>query len=465
MPRVSIVIPTYNRADLLPFTLQSALDQTFRDVEILVIDNASTDDTPQLMAQYAGRVRYIRKPVNKGLVDSYNMGFREAAGEFIMLLDSDDTIHPAMLEKQVGYLDRSPHADLVRTAGFYVDINGDKIARMRVAPSGPGRQMLASLVLGNFEMCGSILYRKRTIDRVGPEDESLPVYGDWDYSLRLALHNCHFGFIPEPLFYYRFHAGNSMKWVSAVESASNTILAKLFSHPDLPPNIKPLREAAEAQASLFLAYSFYATKSYAEAQRCMLRARGSNPKWQSNPVSMLDSLLDYSLYMHMVNLDQFAGDVMANLPAEMQALRAHEAAWTSRVLLLQAFKHYDRGDIASGKTQFSTALAVYPALVAERSAFAVLLRKFAMQAVTDPAATFVKVVMENLPEKARPLHSIQNTIAADMELIEAYASMKEDDRATARHLANALRLQPSLAGRRGVLAPLLRSLTHQLKQS
>ena len=72
MPRVSIVIPTYNRADLLPFTLKSALEQTFADREIMVIDNASTDETPQLMAQYAGAVRYIRKPVNKGLVDSVN---------------------------------------------------------------------------------------------------------------------------------------------------------------------------------------------------------------------------------------------------------------------------------------------------------------------------------------------------------------------------------------------------------
>lgn len=462
MPRVSVVIPTYNRADLLPFTLESALSQSFKDCEIIVIDNASADETPQLMERYAGRVRYIRKPVNKGLVDSYNMGFREAAGEFIMLLDSDDTIHPTMLEKQVSYLDRNQRADLVRTAGFYVDINGDKIARMRVAPSGPGRQMLESLVFGNFEMCGSILYRKRTIDLIGPEDENLPVYGDWDYSLRLALQNCHFGFIPQPLFFYRFHAGNSMKWVSAVESASNTILDKLFSNPDLPPLIKPMRKAAEAQAYLFLAYSFYATKSPAEAQRCMLRAHRDHPEWQRNPASMLDALLDYSLYMHMVDLDQFPGYVMANLPAELQALRAHEAAWTARVLLLQAFKQYDRGDIAGGKAKFSTALAVHPALVAERKAFAVLLRKFAMQAVTDPTAAFVKVVLENLPDQARSLRNQQNAIAADLELIAAYATLKEDDRATAQHLANALRYQPSLAGRRGVLMPLLRSLKAML---
>ena len=465
MPRVSIVIPTYNRADLLPFTLKSALEQTFADREIMVIDNASTDETPQLMAQYAGAVRYIRKPVNKGLVDSYNMGIRESAGEFVFLLDSDDTIHPTTLAKQVNYLDQHPHVDLVRTAGFYVDLHGNKIARMRISPTGPGRHMLASLVFGNFEMCGSILYRRATLQRVGDQDDSLPVYGDWDYSLRMAMMDCQFGFVPEPLFFYRFHAGNSMKKVQAVEQSTNVILDKLFANPDLPSDIKPLRDKAFAQAYLFLAFSYYATESPAEAQRCLLRAWQDHPDWHSQPASMLDAMLDYTLYMHMVELDTFAGYVMRNLPDALATLRAHQASWMAQIHLLQAFGHYDRGEIDAGKAQFDKALCANPALVNQPKEFAVLLRKFAMQAVTDPPALFVQTVLNNLPDAARSLRNLRNAVSADMELIAAYASLKDDSREAARHLTNALKLQPTLAGRRGVLAPLLRSLVRTARHA
>jgi glycosyltransferase involved in cell wall biosynthesis len=465
MPRVSIVIPTYNRADLLPFTLNSTLNQTHADLEIIVVDNASTDDTPQYMAQFAGRVRYIRKPVNKGLVDSYNMGIRESSGELIMLLDSDDTIHPGTIATQVKYLDQHPHMDLVRTAGYYVDLHGNKIARVRLAPTGAGRRLLSSLALGNFEMCGSILYRRSTINRVGFQDVNLPVYGDWEYSLRMALMNCHFGFVAEPLFFYRFHPGNSMKRVQSVEFTSGVILDRLFSNPDLPAEIKPLRKEASAQASLFLAFSYYATQSSADAQRCLLSAWQDHPRWHAQPAQMLDAMLDYSLYMHVVDLETFAGYVTRNLPQSLPALREHVAIWVSHIHLLQAFSRYDRGEIDAGKAEFKKALALDPALAAKRHDFAVILRKFAMQAVMDPPAKFVETVLNNLPEPARALRHVRNRVEADMALITAYASMQDNDREAARQLTHALRLDPSLIARRGVVAPLLRSLAHQVKHA
>lgn len=457
MPRVSIVIPTYNRADLLLLTLRSALAQTFTDREIIVIDNASTDETPEVMAQFADRVRYIRKPVNKGLVDSYNMGFREAAGDFILLLDSDDTIHPEMIARQVAYLDHNRNVDFVRVGGYYVDAAGEKFARVRFSPTGPGRQLLSSLVFGNFELCGAILYRKSTIERVGMFDECLPVYEDWDHSLRMALRDCHFGFIAEPLFFYRFHAGNSMKKVQAVEAASNIILGKLFANPDLPAEIRPLRDQAEAQAHLFLAYNYYALHMPRDAQRCLMHAWNAHPCWHSNGAALLDALLDYTLYMHLGDSLQFARFVMDQLPPQLAPLQVHEAAVISRIHLQQAFRNYDQGDLAAGVAGFEQALTADSSLVTRRKDFAVLLRKFAIQAVTEPAQ-FVEVVLNHLPGPAQSLKRMRNTVMADLELAAAYASLREDDRETARRLTNVLRLQPTMAGRRGVLAPLLRSL-------
>lgn len=465
MPRVTISIPTYNRADLLLLTLRSALAQTYTDREIIVIDNASTDETPQMMEQFAGQVRYIRKPVNKGLADSYNMGFREAAGEFILQLDSDDIIHPTMIAKQVAYLDQNPKMDFVRVGGYYVNAEGEKMARVRLSPTGPGRKLLSSLIYGNLELCGSILWRKSTIDRVGVFDESMHVYVDWDLHLRLAIQDCYFGFLSEPLFFYRFHDGNSMKKVQAVETASNTILDKLFANPDLPPAIRPLQTQAKAQSHLFLAFSYYAMQAPADAHRCLLYAWNQHPQWRANSKAMLDALLDYSLYMHMIDVEQFASYIMEHLPPQLASLRAYEPALLSRMYLQQAFYRYDHADPAGGAARFEKAIAVDPSVIARRNDFSTLLHKFALQSVADSPTTFVQTVLDNLPASARSLSTVRNTVAANLELVAAYALMNDDKRKTAQHLTNALRLRPALAGRRGVVVPLMRSLVHSYKEA
>lgn len=102
-PLVSVIVPTYNRAALLSAAVNSVLQQTYQNIEIIVIDDGSTDDTTEVMAQYGERVRYTRRP-NAGVNAARNLGLKQARGEFVALLDSDDLWAPYKLELQVRLL-------------------------------------------------------------------------------------------------------------------------------------------------------------------------------------------------------------------------------------------------------------------------------------------------------------------------------------------------------------------------
>jgi len=102
-PLVSVIIPTYNRAALLCEAVDSVLQQTYRNIEVIVVDDGSTDDTTAVMEKYGDRVRYSRRP-NAGVNAARNLGFKQSKGEFIALLDSDDLWAPYKLELQVRLL-------------------------------------------------------------------------------------------------------------------------------------------------------------------------------------------------------------------------------------------------------------------------------------------------------------------------------------------------------------------------
>ena len=249
MPRVSIVIPTYNRVALLRETLDSALAQTYRDLEIIVVDNASEDDTPAFMARYTerdARVQYVRKPVNKGMVDSYNMGYRLAQGEFVHLLDSDDTITPDATAAQVDLMDRRADVDLIYTRYFYVDAAGRKLCLSDIPPQTDAetfRQMLRS----NIVQMNSALMRRKIMGVTpdGPYDQNVPTgASDWHFLLKLLLNGSRIMGLSTPMLLYRIHPGNHTRNIAGFENDLKTTHAWLFSDPRLPENVRAEKDAS-----------------------------------------------------------------------------------------------------------------------------------------------------------------------------------------------------------------------------
>lgn len=223
-PAVSVVIPTYERAAVLPRAVESVLGQSYGAWELLVVDDGSTDDTGILMEQYRDpRVRYLRQPVNRGVSAARNRGLREARGDWVALLDSDDEWMPEKLERQVRHLEGAgPEVGLVYCGVEDVDDRG--VLQVH-RPAHRGR-LHRELLLENVLHGGgsSVLLRREAVERVGSFDETLPAIEDWDYWLRVArLYRI--DFIEKPL--VRYHDGTTDDRKS-LDAARNLEARELF---------------------------------------------------------------------------------------------------------------------------------------------------------------------------------------------------------------------------------------------
>ncbi|MBW2059684.1 MAG: glycosyltransferase [Deltaproteobacteria bacterium] len=183
MPRVSVIIPTYNRAFFLCEAVESVLNQTFRDFELIVVDDGSTDPTPFVLRRWKGKVRWVRQE-NSGVSRARNVGIQCSRGRYICFLDSDDLWLRGKLEAQVDFLDANPHYPVCYT---------DEIWIRRGRRVNPGR-VHAKYSGWIFDRClplciispSSVMMRREVLDVVGGFDEDLPVCEDYDLWLRIA---------------------------------------------------------------------------------------------------------------------------------------------------------------------------------------------------------------------------------------------------------------------------------------
>ncbi len=212
MPRVSVVIPAYNALPFLPETLESALAQDFRDVEVIVIDNGSTDGTGDHVGRVVDpRVRLLRLAENQGISGGCNAGLREATGELVATLEADDLWHPDKLSLLVGALDADPEAVLAYSYVELIDQDGRRSGNVVGRPvEGDVRAELRSDVV---VPCGSSpVFRREALVRAGGWDESFRSSPDWELYLRLAPLGG-FRVVPRPLVGYRQHRSNtSVDW-------------------------------------------------------------------------------------------------------------------------------------------------------------------------------------------------------------------------------------------------------------
>jgi glycosyltransferase involved in cell wall biosynthesis len=194
MSSVSVVIPTYNRRALVEEAIRSALDQTAGAAEVVVIDDGSTDGTAEALRSFAGPIRVLHQP-NRGVASARNLGIREARGELIAFLDSDDLWDRRFLETTTGHLRRYPELALVSTAW-------KSLASGRRYP--PVRQpvlqgdLYPRLMSMRLVRTSTVLARKDVLLAAGGFDESLEMAEDLDLWLRLARRHA-IAFLNDPL--------------------------------------------------------------------------------------------------------------------------------------------------------------------------------------------------------------------------------------------------------------------------
>lgn len=241
-PVVSVILPAYNVADYIDAAARSILAQTFTDLELIIIDDASTDRTPHklraLAAQQtdsaAPQVKIITNARNLGLTKSLNIGIAAARGKYIARQDGDDISLPTRLAEQVAYMQANPDIALLGTARLRMNANGDidhasgrLLSTRPVAASADGKSVhptFDDLLRANHFVHGSVIFRKSVFDEVGGYNEIFTFHQDYNLWLRIAR-RFQVANLIEPLYALRIHAA-SVTQVNAPTATLCHYLAK-----------------------------------------------------------------------------------------------------------------------------------------------------------------------------------------------------------------------------------------------
>ncbi|MGH7963598.1 MAG: glycosyltransferase family 2 protein [Candidatus Binatia bacterium] len=182
MPTVSVIIPTYNRRDVIREAIASVLAQTYQDFELIVVDDGSEDGTAEAVCKVVG-VRYLYQS-NRGVSAARNCGVALSNGELLAFLDSDDTWQPQKLESQVAFFTAHPQAQICQTEEIWLRHG------VRVNPQNKHRKSGGDIFARSLELClvspSAVMMRRELFERVGGFDESLPACEDYDLWLRIA---------------------------------------------------------------------------------------------------------------------------------------------------------------------------------------------------------------------------------------------------------------------------------------
>lgn len=291
-PLVSIIIPTYNRARLLGRAIQSILNQTYPNFEIIVVDDCSSDNTENVVRSFCDeRMRYIRHEKNKGAVAARNTGIKAARGEYIAFQDSDDEWLSEKLEKQVRAFKFGPSDLGVVYTSFWLIDSG----RKTYFPSSDVKQtegnLHQALLEANFIGTSTAVVRKECFEKTGMF-ENLPRLQEWDLWLRISKHYC-FKHIDEPLVNAYCQPDSISRNMNDFIVARELILEKYFDEISKKPKILR-RHYFETGTILCLNGEIEAGRSY------FFKAMRINPFNAKLFLSTLASIFGLSLYNKVV---------------------------------------------------------------------------------------------------------------------------------------------------------------------
>ncbi|NLP03507.1 MAG: glycosyltransferase family 2 protein [Fibrobacter sp.] len=224
---ISVIIPVHNRKDLLPRAINSVLNQTFKDFELIVVDDGSTDGVEKLDLLSSGKIKFLRLPINSGVAIARNCGVDISEGEWVAFLDSDDVWMPRKLEKQVKWIEMNPGIRILQSKEIWIR-NGK-----RVNPPATHEKSGGDLFRESLERCmitpSSVMMERALFEEVGRFDGSLPACEDYDLWLRIT---CRYpvGLVNEYLLYrYGGHPDQLSSSIMALDRFRVRSLLRLLS--------------------------------------------------------------------------------------------------------------------------------------------------------------------------------------------------------------------------------------------
>lgn len=269
MPLVSVVIPNFNYAKYVAQAIDSVLAQSYPEIEVIVVNNGSTDNSSEVLRAYGDRIRLIEQE-NLGQSGARNSGIKQARGEFVAFLDADDIWLPGKLEKQMKLFTR-PEVGLVyggyRTVDTALRPLSTRIPRLR------GR-ILRQFALGPGAVISggesTSVIRKEALDRIGPWDTELSISAGWDVYRRIASHY-EIEVLAEPVMLYRQHGNNASMRVDIYEHDTEIKLRKMFSDPS-SREVHSLRRLCHGRAYLAVSGAYLHAGKPLHSLRCLGKA-------------------------------------------------------------------------------------------------------------------------------------------------------------------------------------------------
>ena len=300
VPAVSVILPTYNRSRLLERAVRSVLAQSYGGLELIVVDDASTDDTAAVLATITdSRLRLLSHRENQGASAARNAGIKAARGEFVAFQDSDDVWMPDKLQKQMAvFRDSDIGMGVVYHGLFRLDGTEARYS----PPAGIARKegdLALQILPKSFVTTTTLLVRRRLLVEVGLFDENLPRFQDWELVMRLAR-ACRFRFLDEPLTIAFVTEESITHDQAAALEARRAILEKHEEHLAASP-------AAMAEHLYVVGHMTCLYNSPAEGRRYLRRAIGAHPGHPKAWIALVLTLFGGAVYGFADNLRKWVG--------------------------------------------------------------------------------------------------------------------------------------------------------------
>ena len=314
-PLVSIVVPVLNGEAYLRQSLDSILAQTYPNIEVIVVDDGSTDSTPDIVASYSERIAYHRQPATRGIYGNANDGIARVSGEFVCVYHADDVYLPTIVEREVEFLRANADAGAVFAADIFIDGDGRELGRLVLPSEVRGGRPLAYREIVNallkyknpFLRCPSAMVRASVYGAVGGyRDDEFKNTSDLEMWLRISRRYT-IGILEEPLYLYRRGHGSSSERYHHLRIEPS----RFFRIMDLElaggaldvarPETLAAYEAHRAEDALMVAISTYVKRSGGDA-RAALRVVDSRALRKSRQVQRWRLFALYCLLSLLVRI-------------------------------------------------------------------------------------------------------------------------------------------------------------------
>lgn len=288
---VTVIVPSFNQGRFIGSTLDSILQQDYPQLECIVVDGGSTDETLAIIQQYQdSRLSWVSER-DKGQSDALNKGLRRASGEIITYLNSDDLLLPGAVAFAAAYFEAHPEVDLLYGDGYYVDAEDKRLGAFKSAPFD-----LDLCVLNGQDLAQPGTFWRRTVtDKIGLFDVGFHYRMDFDYWLRAALAGFQLQYVPGERAVYRLHReSKTVSQRATFVTDWEAIITRLFERDDLPAHLLRLKEEAFNVITWWKTKNLWFEKNYTEARPVLRRFLHDHKRGRQ----MLAATMLFDSYFH-----------------------------------------------------------------------------------------------------------------------------------------------------------------------